>query len=41
MIVVARLGVLQDEVESEKASDGNELMSDCLTREEVEQALGK
>ena len=34
-----RLGV-QDEVKSEKASDGNELMSECLTREEVEQALG-
>ena len=34
-----RSGV-QDEVESEKASDGNELMSECLTREEVEQALG-
>ena len=34
-----RLGV-QDEVESEKASDGNELMSECQTREEVEQALG-
>ena len=34
-----RLGV-QDEVESEKASDGNELMSECLIREEVEQALG-
>ena len=31
-----RLGV-QDEVESEKASDGNELMSDEV---EVEQALG-
>ena len=30
---------MQDEVESEKASDGNELMSECLTREEVEQAL--
>ena len=34
-----RLGV-QDEVESEKGSDGNELMCECLTREEVEQALG-
>ena len=34
-----RLGA-QDEVESEKASDGNELMSECLTIEEVEQALG-
>ena len=33
-----RLGV-QDEVESEKARDGNELMSECLTRKEVEQAL--
>ena len=31
---------VQDEVESEEASDGNELMSECLTREEVEQALG-
>ena len=27
------LGV-QDEVESERASDGNELMSECLTRED-------
>ena len=34
-----RLGV-QDQVESDKASDGNELMSECLTREEVGQALG-
>ena len=34
-----RLGV-QDEVESEKASYGNELMSECLTREEVLQTLG-
>ena len=33
-----RLGV-QDEVESEKASDGNELMTEYLTGEEVEQAL--
>ena len=31
---------VQDEVESDEASDGNELMSKCLTREEVEQALG-
>ena len=29
-----------DEVGSDKASHGNELMSECLTREEVEQALG-
>ena len=33
-----RLGV-QDEVESEKASDGNKLMSECLTRKKVEQTL--
>ena len=31
---------VQDEVESKKASDGNELMSEYLTRDEVEQALG-
>ena len=31
---------VQDEVGSDKASHGNELMSECLTREEVEQALG-
>ena len=30
---------VQDEVRSE-ASHGNEMMSECLTREEVEQALG-
>ena len=30
----------QDEVGSEEASHGNELMSECQTREEVEQALG-
>ena len=29
-----------DEVGSDEASHGNELMSECLTREEVEQALG-
>ena len=33
-----RLGV-QDEVESDKSSDEYELMRECLTREEVEQAL--
>ncbi len=31
---------VQDEVESDKASDGRELMSKCLTREEMEQAQG-
>ena len=31
---------VQDEVESDKARDGNDLMSECLMREEVEQALG-
>ena len=31
---------VQDEIGSDEASHGNELMSECLTREEVEQALG-
>ena len=31
---------VKDEVGSNKASDGNEVMSECLTREGVEQALG-
>ena len=31
---------MQDEVGSDEASDGNELMSECLMKEDVEQALG-
>ena len=31
---------VQHEVKSDEARDGNELMSECLMREEVEQALG-
>ena len=30
----------QDEVGSKESSHGNELMNECLTRKEVEQALG-
>ena len=31
---------VQDEVKSDKASIGRKLMSECLTKEEVEQAQG-